>query len=131
MSRIGLHPDGLCDQCEIPETVKHFIEVCPKFTEARRRLKHAVEDLGINFSTPEILRSTAAAKHVEAFVRESGIRIKILFTPALALQDLAVIQCHSPLHNNNNNRKMTLNWKVVVCLLFVRHFFTSFFVHMC
>ena len=68
-----------------------------KFTEARRRLKHAVEDLGINFSTPEILRSTAGAKHVEAFVRESGIRIWILFTPALALQDLAVIQCHSPL----------------------------------
>ena len=28
MSRIGLHPDGLCDQCEIPETVEHVIEVC-------------------------------------------------------------------------------------------------------
>ena len=75
MSRIGLHPDGLCDQCEIPETVEHVIEICPKFSEARRRLKHAVENLGINFSNPEILRSTAAAKHVEAFVRESGIRI--------------------------------------------------------
>jgi len=57
------------------ETVEHVIEVCTKFTEARRRLKHAVEDLGINLSTPEILRSTAAAKHVEAFVRESGIRV--------------------------------------------------------
>jgi len=75
MSRIGLHPDGLCDQCEIPETAEHVIEVCTKFTEARRRLKHAVEDLGINFSTPEILRGTAAAKHEEAFVREAGIRI--------------------------------------------------------
>jgi len=75
MSRIGLHPGGLCDQCEIPETVEHVIEVCPKFTEARRRLKQAVDDLGINFSTSEILRSTAAAKHVEAFVRESDIRI--------------------------------------------------------
>jgi len=71
MSRIGLHPDGLCDQCEIPETVEHFIEVCPKF----RRMKHAVEVLGTNFSTSEILRNTAAAKHVEAYVRESGIRI--------------------------------------------------------
>jgi len=75
MSRVGLHPDGLCDQCEIPETVEHVIEVCTKFTETRRRLKHEVEDLGINFSTPEILRSTAATQHVEAFVRESGIRI--------------------------------------------------------
>jgi len=68
MSRIGLHPDGLCDRCEVPETVEHVIEVCTKFTEARRRLKLAVEDVGINFSTTEILRSTAAAKHVEAFV---------------------------------------------------------------
>ena len=68
MSRIGLHPDGLCDQCEIPETVEHVIEVCTKFAEARLRLKHAVEDPGINFSTPEMLRSTAVAKHVEAFV---------------------------------------------------------------
>ena len=36
-----------CDQCEIPETVEHVIEACTRFTEARRRLKHAVEDLGI------------------------------------------------------------------------------------
>jgi len=75
MSRIGLHADGLCDQCEIPATVEHVIEVCTKFKEARRRLKHAVEDLSINFSTPEILRSRAAVEHLEAFVRESGIRI--------------------------------------------------------
>ena len=75
MSRIGLHPDRLCEQCEIPETVEHFIEVRPKFTEARRRPKHAVKDLGINFYTPGILRSTAAAKRVEAFLRESSIRI--------------------------------------------------------
>ena len=75
MSRIGLHPDALCDQCEIPETVEHVIEVWPKFSEALPRLKHAVEDHDINFYTPEILRSTAAAKHVGAFVRESGVRI--------------------------------------------------------
>ena len=75
MSRIGLHPDELCDRCEIPETAEHIIEVCTKFSEARRRLKHAVEDLGIHFSIPEILRSTAAAKHVEASVRESDIRM--------------------------------------------------------
>jgi len=75
MSRIGFRPNGLCDQCEISETVEHVIEVSTKFIEARLRLKHAVKDLSINFSTPEILRSTAAATHVEVFVRESGIRI--------------------------------------------------------
>ena len=36
ISRIGLHPEGLCDRCEVPETVENVIEVCTKFTEARR-----------------------------------------------------------------------------------------------
>jgi len=65
LSRLGLHPDGLCGQCEVPETVEHVIEVCPKYLTARKRLKLALNQLGISFHTPEILRSTAAAKVVK------------------------------------------------------------------
>jgi len=54
LSRIGLHPDGLCGQCEILETVEHMIEVCPKYLTARKRLKLALNQLGISFHTPEI-----------------------------------------------------------------------------
>ena len=75
--RICLHPDGLCDQCKIPDTVEHFIEVCSKYSEARQRLQHALNQIGVTFETPQILRSTAAAKLVETFVRESGKRILI------------------------------------------------------
>jgi len=76
LSRIGLHPDGLCAQCEIPEMVDHVIEVCPKYLTARNRLKLALNKLGIPFRTPEFLRCTAAAaKLVEKFVRESGVRL--------------------------------------------------------
>jgi len=75
LSRIGLHPDGLCGQCEIPETVEHMIEVCPKYLTARKRLKLAFNQLGISFHTPKVLCSTAAAKLVETFVRESGVRL--------------------------------------------------------
>jgi len=75
LSRIGLHPDGLCGQCEIPETVEHMIKVCPKYLTARKRLKLALNQLGIYFHNPEILRSTAAATLVETFVRESGVRL--------------------------------------------------------
>jgi len=75
LSRIGLHPDGVCGQCEISETVEHLIEVCPKYFTARNRLKFALNQLCISFHTPEILRSTAAAKLVETFVRESGARL--------------------------------------------------------
>jgi len=74
LSRIGLHPDGLCGQCEISETVEHLIEVCPKYLTARNRLKLALIQLCISCHAPDILRSTAAAKLVETFVRESGVR---------------------------------------------------------
>jgi len=73
LSRIGLHPDGLCAHCETPETVDHVIEVRPKYLTARNRLKLALNQLGIPFHTPEILRCTAAAKLVETFVRESNV----------------------------------------------------------
>jgi len=75
LSRIGLHLDGLCGQCEIPETVEHMIEVCPKYLTARKRLKLALNHLSISFHTPEIPHSTAAAKLAETFVRESGVRL--------------------------------------------------------
>ena len=75
LSRIGLHSEELCARCEIPETVDHIIEVCPKYLTARNRLKLALNKLGIPFRTPEILRCTAATKLVETFVRESGVRL--------------------------------------------------------
>ena len=49
LSRIGLHPDGLCDQFEIPEKVEHIIEVCPKYSEARQRLQHVLNQTGLTF----------------------------------------------------------------------------------
>jgi len=54
LSRIGLHPEGLCGQCEILETVEHMIEICPKYLTARKHLKLALNQLGISFNTPEI-----------------------------------------------------------------------------
>jgi len=75
LSRIGHQPDGLCDQCDLPETVEHVIQVCPKHSAARQRLQHALNQIGVTFHSREILLSTAAAMRVETFVRVSGIRI--------------------------------------------------------
>jgi len=52
-----------------------MIEVCPKYSTARKRLKLALNQLGTSFHNPQILRSTAAAKLVETFVREPGVRL--------------------------------------------------------
>jgi len=92
LSCIGLPPDGLCDQCELPETVEHFIEVCPtpKNSEARQRLQYALNQFGVTLHTSEIVRGTAATK-VCAWVRHPYVDS---FCLALALQDLAVRTCH-------------------------------------
>ena len=69
--RIGLHSDGLCDNCAVPETVDHFLRTCSKYGEARQRFKQAIDDLGINFDTTQILQNAYTAKSVKAFVREA------------------------------------------------------------
>ena len=33
--RLGLHPDGFCDVCKIPETASHFLLICPKYRAQR------------------------------------------------------------------------------------------------
>jgi len=69
--RIGLHSDGLCDKCAVPETVDHFLTTCSKYREAQQRFKQAIDDLGINFETTQILQNAHAAKSVKAFVKEA------------------------------------------------------------
>ena len=67
MSRIGFHPYGFSGQCEVPETVEHFIEVFSKYSEVRQHLQHALNQIGVTSHTPATLRNTAAAKHAETF----------------------------------------------------------------
>ena len=35
LHKIGLHHDGLCETCDIPEAVEHFIIQCGKYAGAR------------------------------------------------------------------------------------------------
>jgi len=52
LSRIGLHPDGLWGQCEIPETVEHMIEVCPTYLTARNFSETCTQSTRYFFSYP-------------------------------------------------------------------------------
>jgi len=71
--RIGLHPDGLCDYCAVPETVDHFLTSCTEFHEARERLKQAIAALGLD--TTVILQHTRATKPIASFIKDTGKRI--------------------------------------------------------
>ena len=69
--RIGLHSDGLCDTCVVPETEDHFLRTCSKYREARQRFKQAIDDLGINSETTQLLQNAHVVKSVVAFVKEA------------------------------------------------------------
>jgi len=49
LHKIRLHPDGLCDTCDIPETVEHFLMQSGKYAEARHKLQRSIQNLNINF----------------------------------------------------------------------------------
>jgi len=65
--RLGLHPDGLCDACQTPETVAHFLLICPKYQAQRETLLANLHKIGFNVTTADILRNPEASRHVQNF----------------------------------------------------------------
>jgi len=96
LSRIGLHRDGLCGQCEIPETVEHMIEVCPKYLTARKRLKTCTQSIWYFFSYPRNPPQHSCCKACRNVCARVGRTSTNSFYTVLALQDLVVRKCHQP-----------------------------------
>ena len=44
--RIGKHPTGLCEACKVPESVQHFLLLCPNYSHFRTVLKNRIERIG-------------------------------------------------------------------------------------
>jgi len=72
LHKIGLHPNGLCDTCGIPETVEHFIRQCGKHAEARHTLQRFIQHLDINFDWITLLRNTRTIPFLIAFLQQTG-----------------------------------------------------------
>jgi len=69
--RLGLHPDGLCDVCKIPETVAHFLLICPKYHAQHETLLASLKNMGVNINIADILRHADASRLVQLFVDET------------------------------------------------------------
>ena len=70
--RLGLHQDGLCDACQTPETVAHFLLICPQYHAQRETLLANLYQIGVNVNTADILRNPEASRHVQQFVNETN-----------------------------------------------------------
>ena len=94
LHRLDRHPNGKCEQCQVPERVDHFLWICPTYQPERIKLKRATESLNIDFTPLPILSDDQAAKHVEEFMHISGRQIWTQLHKGLALEDRAVIKHH-------------------------------------
>jgi len=102
LHKIGLHPDGLCDTCGIPETVEPFLMQCRKYAEARHALQRPIQHLNINFDWITFLKNTRTFSFVIAFLNKQDEHCnKEPQKYVVALQNHAVESANNP--NNNNN----------------------------
>ena len=64
MFRINCHDTGLCSKCKVPETVPHFLFVCPNYSTDHNILKSAEEKLGLNFELKSLLSNKVVYPHL-------------------------------------------------------------------
>lgn len=77
--RIGKHPSGLWE-CGNPETVKHVVLSCRKYSRERRQLFKMLADLGLTvFSYKSMFFSfeKQVEKAVLSYLRHSGLYERI------------------------------------------------------
>ena len=59
LHRIGLHPKGLCEECNLRETVEHFLIHCEQYTSARTKVQQTMQYLTIRFHWIQILQDVS------------------------------------------------------------------------
>ena len=53
--RFNLSDSPLCSHCHVPETIHHFLLICPQFAAARSVLRGVLESLNVVFTLPAVL----------------------------------------------------------------------------
>ena len=75
LHRIGLHPNGLCDECNSAKTVEHFLIYCEQYTSARTKLRQSMQKLKIRFHWMQILRDDKANPFIIAYIKQTDRKL--------------------------------------------------------
>ena len=60
LQKVNRHESGLCESCEVPETVEHFLCFCPKYIISRAMMMSET-DLTNEENIPNLLNSSSAS----------------------------------------------------------------------
>ena len=75
LARINCHQDGMCDTCNRPETVKHFLMKCSKYTNQRVALMRSLQTENIDFTLENLLNIPVTAQAVIKYVVNTHRRL--------------------------------------------------------
>ena len=73
---IGKHEDGLCERCQVEESVQHVIMDCREYVRERERMRVRLRQLGMQeFTLRGILGTSKRAqiKVLLGFLRDTGV----------------------------------------------------------
>ncbi len=79
---IGKHSTGLCEICQVKETVDHVLLLCPRYEQERNELQRELQNLGCTeFSICNILNTKQGSgkiiKTILKFIKNSGLKNRI------------------------------------------------------
>ena len=77
---IGKHPTGLCEGCQVEETVEHVLMYCSDYEIERESMKNQLRELGMQVYTLENVLSLRKRKYIKVlfdFLRETGLYDRI------------------------------------------------------
>ena len=69
LHRIAKHQTGLCQVCNVPESVSHFLFHCPHYFHFRSVMKNYVDNMGLKFDLHNILTNKCTFDCVCDFVK--------------------------------------------------------------
>ena len=69
LHRIAKHQTGLCQVCNVPESVSHFLFHCPHYIHFRSVMKNYVDNMGLKFDLHDILTNKCTFDCVCDFVK--------------------------------------------------------------
>ena len=79
LHKIGKHPDGSCDHCGQPESVKHVLLECRAYEEERRALITTANNakIGLNIESLLKMETNSVNAQIISFLKETGLMERI------------------------------------------------------
>ena len=71
LHEMDIHTDGLCNTCDIPETINHFLMSCQQQTSLRIKLENVCRAINEPFELRTLLSNNQCIREIYAFIHEN------------------------------------------------------------